>query len=64
MEVSGQFHTPAALHPKKKLLVPNGQEFVWAPDPVWTFRSKEKRLVSTGNRTQTVQLVTEILYLL
>jgi hypothetical protein len=37
MEVSGQRHAPAAHYPREKdPLVPNGQEAVWAPEPVWT----------------------------
>jgi hypothetical protein len=36
MEVSGQFHAPAALPPGKEPLVPTGEEAGWAPEPFWT----------------------------
>jgi hypothetical protein len=36
MEVSGQFHAPAALPPGKKPLVSIVKEAGWAPEPVWT----------------------------
>jgi hypothetical protein len=34
MEVSGQFHAPAALPPGKELPVPIGKEAGWAPEPL------------------------------
>jgi hypothetical protein len=36
MEVSGQFHAPAASNPKKQASVPIGQESWWTSEPVWT----------------------------
>jgi hypothetical protein len=36
IELSGQFHAPAALYPGKERLVPSGWETGWAPEPVWT----------------------------
>jgi hypothetical protein len=36
MEVSGQLHAPAALHPRKQPPEPIEQETGWAPEPVWT----------------------------
>jgi len=38
MEVSGQFHAPAAVTAEKEpQVVPNGQEAEWVPEPVWNF---------------------------
>jgi len=37
MDVSGQLHAPAALHP-----VTTGQEARWVPEPVWTWWRREK----------------------
>jgi hypothetical protein len=54
MEVSGQFHTPAALPPEKQHPLPTGQEAGWAPEPVWTLWKGEKLLVSVRNRTPDV----------
>jgi hypothetical protein len=36
LEMSGQFHVPAALPP-----VPNGYEAGWAPEAVWTTWRRE-----------------------
>jgi hypothetical protein len=33
MEVSGQFHAPAALPPGRETLVPIGEEAGWDPEP-------------------------------
>jgi hypothetical protein len=33
MEMSGQLHAPAALTPRKKHVVPIGQEAGWSPEP-------------------------------
>jgi len=49
MDVSGQFHDPAALPSKKQSLVPLGYEAGWAPEPVWTRWRREK--LPTRNRT-------------
>jgi hypothetical protein len=43
MEVSGQPHAPATLLP-----VPNGQKAEWAPEPVWTWRQRDKSLSLPG----------------
>jgi hypothetical protein len=53
MEVSGQLHDPAALHPEKETPVPTG----WALEPVWTRWRGEKILASVENRTLVVQPV-------
>jgi hypothetical protein len=42
MEVSGQFHAPAALPPGKQPPVSIGQEAGWAPEPVWTCCRREE----------------------
>jgi hypothetical protein len=42
MEVSGQFHDPAALPPRKEPLVPIGYEARWAPELFWTGWLREK----------------------
>jgi hypothetical protein len=41
MEVSGQFHVPAASPPRKEPPVPIGQEAGWTPEPVWTTWRRE-----------------------
>jgi hypothetical protein len=41
MEVSGEFHAPIALVPRKQPHIPIGEETSWIPDPVWMLR-KEK----------------------
>jgi hypothetical protein len=51
MELSDQFHAPAALPPGKYPPVPIGQEAGWAPDPVWRMQGREKSC-SAGNRTK------------
>jgi hypothetical protein len=51
MEVSGQLHAPAVLHP-----VPIGYEAGWPPESVWTLWRKEKYFTA-WNRTPDVQLV-------
>jgi hypothetical protein len=42
MEVSGQFHDPAALPQGKEPPIPVGYEAGWAPEPVWTLWNTEK----------------------
>jgi hypothetical protein len=44
MEISGQYHTLAALTPEKEFQVPNGEEAGWAPVPVWKLWRGENRL--------------------
>jgi hypothetical protein len=44
MEMSGQFHAPAALSPGKEPPVPIGQDAGWAPEPVLSFEREEKSL--------------------
>jgi hypothetical protein len=51
MEVSGQFHAPAALPPGKESPVPVGQESGWEPVSFWTRWWREKFLAPLGNRT-------------
>jgi hypothetical protein len=46
MGVSGQRHAPGKGPP-----VPIGQEAGWAPEPVWTQRTKEKSFAPAGDRT-------------
>jgi len=55
MEVSGQFHDPAALPPGNEPLVSIKKEAGWAPEPVWTWR-REKFHNSVENPTPLVQL--------
>jgi len=33
----------SALSPGKELPVPPGQETVWTPEPVWTWRRRERK---------------------
>jgi hypothetical protein len=49
MEVSGRYHSPAALHTGKESPVPVGKETEWAPEPVWTLWKREKSLDLAGN---------------
>jgi hypothetical protein len=49
--------TPQPFTPRQKNPVRTGRNVRWAPEPVWTLCSREKSLVPTGNRTQTVQAV-------
>jgi len=42
MEVSGQHHTPAALHPGQELPVPIGLMAVLAPELAWTQWRRKK----------------------
>jgi hypothetical protein len=58
MEVSGQLHTPANLHPGKEPLTLTVQEAGWAPEPVW-MRWWEKFLASTKTRTSIIQPVVQ-----
>jgi hypothetical protein len=51
MEVSGQIHSPAALHPDKEPLVPSGLEGGWTPEPVWTRWRIVKFPAPVGTRT-------------
>jgi hypothetical protein len=48
MEMSGQFHTPAALPPGKELPIPTGYEAGWALEPVGRYR-EEKIFSFAGN---------------
>jgi len=57
MELSGQFHVPAALAPGKELPVPTGQEPGWDPEPVLTRWHREKFPAPAGNRTSAAHLV-------
>jgi len=42
MEMSGQLHSSAALHPGKYSMVSIGQEAELAPEPFWTRWWREK----------------------
>jgi hypothetical protein len=50
MEVSCQFHTPAASNHGKEPTVPIGHEVGWVPEPVWALWNREKSLDPTGTR--------------
>jgi hypothetical protein len=52
MEVSGQLHDPAALHPGKESPVPIVQKAGW-PQNRFGRRGEEKNFASTGTRTPT-----------
>jgi hypothetical protein len=56
MDVSGQFHAPAAFPPGKSPLVPIEQEVRWAPEHVWTLLRTEKSC-HAGNRNRAVHSV-------
>jgi hypothetical protein len=51
MEVSGQFHAPAALPQGKEPLVSIGKEAGWAPEPVWMQWWRVKFPVPAGTPT-------------
>jgi hypothetical protein len=59
MEVSGQLHAPAALHPGRGTPVSSGcGDWVGPRDGLdWMLWSRDNVLASTGNRTRTVQPV-------
>jgi hypothetical protein len=48
MEVSGQLHTPSALHQGKNRPLSTEQEDWYTPDPVRTQCRKEWKLVSSS----------------
>jgi hypothetical protein len=48
MEVSVQFHYPAALFPEKEPTVPIEWEAGFSLELVWLFRRREKSLVPAG----------------
>jgi hypothetical protein len=50
-DMSGQLHVPAALPPKKELLVPIEYEAGWASEPFWTRWWREKFPAPAENRT-------------
>jgi hypothetical protein len=49
MEVSGQCHTPASLHPGKELPMPIEPDAGCAPEPVCTVLRREISLAPAGN---------------
>jgi hypothetical protein len=51
MEMSGQFHAPAALPPGKEPRIHVGYEAGWVPEPFWTRWWREKFPAPAGNRT-------------
>jgi hypothetical protein len=57
MEVSGQFHEPAALSPRKGPSVLIGSEAGWSPDPVWSRWRREKYSAPAGKGAPIVQPV-------
>jgi hypothetical protein len=42
------YFTPCPLYPHERTPVPIKQDTGWAPEPVWTFRRREKSLVFDG----------------
>jgi hypothetical protein len=55
MEISGQYHTLAALTPGKGFQVPIGEEAMWTPVPVWRLVERRKSLDPAGNQTPAVK---------
>jgi hypothetical protein len=53
--MSGPASRPGRFPQRKKSPVPIGYEAGWAPEPVWTLKSREKYFASGGNRTPVVQ---------
>jgi hypothetical protein len=50
MEVSGQFHVPVTLTPRKIPPVPIAQKVDWTLHPDWALWRIEKTFASVGNR--------------
>ena len=49
LRTGGQLHAPAALPPETESLLNKRQDR--GPEPIWTFRNKEKSLAPAGYRT-------------
>jgi hypothetical protein len=47
--MSGQFHVPPALSPRKKSPALSGQEAGWVPELVWILWRKEKSVAPAKN---------------
>jgi hypothetical protein len=60
MEVSGQLHALAALHPSKVTPVSIGYEAELASELVWRLRRGEKCFATFGIRTAAVQAVAHL----
>jgi hypothetical protein len=59
MVVSGQFHAPDALRPRKEPLVPTGYEAWWVPEPVWTRWWGKNSYPLSGLETSIIQPVAQ-----
>jgi hypothetical protein len=58
MEVSGQFHTPAALLPRKESQVLITQVSGWDPEVAWTWHTAKREITAlAGNENIEVQPV-------
>jgi hypothetical protein len=57
LEVSGQFHAPAALTPEKGPPVPIGYEAGWAPHPSSSERRGIERILDSNTDPSVVQPV-------
>jgi hypothetical protein len=62
MEVNGQLHAPAALHPGKQPLVTTELEAGWAPEQVWTRWWREKFPAAAETRTSDHPARSQALY--
>jgi hypothetical protein len=53
MEISGQLHATAALHPREEPPGHVEDEAGWVPEPAWRIRRREKKktLASLGIQT-------------
>jgi len=49
--MTGQLHLPAALRTEKEFVIPTQQAAGWAPEPLWTYRRREKSLPPAKERT-------------
>jgi len=58
MEVGGRLHDPAAQPPVVTGNEPGG----WAPEPVWTWWRRKKKLFFAGNLTPVAHPITYSLY--
>jgi hypothetical protein len=54
-KLSGQLLASVASPSRRKSRMPTGYAAGWAPGPVWTLRSREESLASTGNQTPVVE---------
>jgi hypothetical protein len=60
MEVNGQIHAPAVLHPRREPPVPIGQEAGWASEPVSSTLWRRENLTPAENQTPVIHPVARL----